>query len=582
MQHRLRHSGNLAGTLGSRGGTSWQTYWNARNFHPGADASLIVSVLNEALTNYRNVKITEPGVYEINNTIWIPSNTTLYFVAGVTFRKKTGSNFSHMFGNKGMLTGTRNNNIKFYGNGIRLEVNGIDNWTLSDPLISPVPRCRAQFQFFRVDDFIVDDFYVDDGGNDQFILCCIDCHGKSVAERATISNIDIEGDKDGLDLISCSDINVINYASATNDDAIFLGVGYTAVTPFIGDTERITFTNLTFKTFTPTGGYGARIYDASWAIWANGQTYKTNEYCVNAGKIYANATVANTVASVAPTHTTGHVLGADGLDWWYVQDGVITEANIRDITFENVTVNSDRAIWRFYHNYVTPGTEGNSIIDNITIDTVSVIAGYNKFLIQHLSNIGTLTVKNTNFTTVSPGGFLSSGISTGTSSMSELVLENCILNMGNNVIWSFVYNASYTFGNITATNCQFIAPTLMLFTPNTWVLNNATLSFTGCQFTVLRLMSTTNADVNTIALVLNNCSFLTSIAYVAACTQLNKNISYTSTGTAYINPSGQLFYNDKAPSTFTINLSTSSGTVTPTKVRNGVLVTVIACDLPYV
>jgi hypothetical protein len=78
MQNRLRHSGNLTGTLGSRGGFSWQTYWSTR-FPTLLIATVISSTqidlswTNNGTTNYTGVSIersTDGVTYaEIDTTV---------------------------------------------------------------------------------------------------------------------------------------------------------------------------------------------------------------------------------------------------------------------------------------------------------------------------------------------------------------------------------------------------------------------------------------------------------------------------------------------------------------------------------
>ena len=557
---------------------SWSNYWAGRGFKPGADASLIVSVLNEALTNHRDVQIIEPGIYEIDNTIWIPSDTTLTWVAGCTIKKSTGSNFSHVFANKGMLTLTRNSNITFNGNGLRIEVNGIDTYSLTDTAISPVLRLRAQFQFYKVDTFIIDDWYIDDGGVNQFGLCFVDCHFGIISDISVISN------KDGIDIISSSDLDFTDIYLKTGDDNFFLGIGYYSTTPYIADTERITFNDVTLEVFegAPIGN-GARMYIGSWATWLNGRSYNQNESCVNAGKVYTCATVGPTVASVAPTHSSGHITGADGIDWWWVQDGTITEANISDVTFTNLSLISnttpayDRNFIQFYNLCVTDGTDGNSIIDNVIFDNASIFAANTKYFLSHKGHVGTVTIKNTTFTGLTGGGLLLAGTSGGTSTFTELIFDTCVFDFTLGSFLRAADLANYSFDKFTMTDCVVTMTGRVLIQPFTDILDNCTLEFTRCTFVALqRLMATTVINI-TDTIILTDCEFLNSIDYVVSNTRVGCMIYVISDGTTYLDPTNYLFYSDVVGGV-DINLTNSIGVITPPKVRNSTNVVITACD----
>jgi len=546
---------------------------NAANygFLPTTTASANVAAWN-SMPSGKKIKITTPGTYQINNTLWLKSNTTYEFCAGCTVKKATGSSFSHIFGNYGMLTLATDNNIKFYGNGLRLQVNGIDTYSLTDTNISPVPRCRAQFQLFHVINFIIDDFYIDDGLDDQFSFSMSDCH------NGEISNIDIRAEKDGISIVSSSDLNIHNCILDTWDDYFFLGVAYAVATPYIANTENIYISDIVLKMHTPTGGgFAARIYDASWTNWTNGQTYHWNEYCINEGKIYANETAENKVASVAPTHTSGAVTGADGIKWWYVQNGTITHADIKNITFKNIDIQSDKGGFRFYNNWVTTGTEGTAIIDDIVFDNISFKTSYANYFLQHRANCGTITVKNTSFTSGTlAGGFFYGEISSGTSTLEELIIDNCIFDLSST--YSFVNSGTgYSFTKLTINNSQITATNKYLIpvSPNIRInisCNNTT--FIGLDRFVY---SAANNSVTTCTLT--NCTFSTSLLAVVVVLNDGCTFNYISTGTTYIDPSEHLFYVGYAG--LSIDVSDSHGTVPAHDVRNSVLVTVIQCDIPY-
>jgi hypothetical protein len=73
--------GNWVGKSGGIG------YWTPQNFLTTNSASDNVAALNDALTNHRSIYISTPGVYKLNDTILLDSNTRVKGATGVIFQK---------------------------------------------------------------------------------------------------------------------------------------------------------------------------------------------------------------------------------------------------------------------------------------------------------------------------------------------------------------------------------------------------------------------------------------------------------------------------------------------------------------
>ncbi len=126
MQHRLRHSGNLTGTLGSRGGTSWQTYWNPLIPLGGETPNLWItsrsglSMIDTIGGN--NPTITLPYVWQSNNPLLVSDNggldiyTTDFTYAQWALHNSTVKTSYPTIAGKGISDGSPNGCYYWYQN----------------------------------------------------------------------------------------------------------------------------------------------------------------------------------------------------------------------------------------------------------------------------------------------------------------------------------------------------------------------------------------------------------------------------------------------------------------------------------
>ena len=141
------------------------------------------AILQSALDKGGNVIISEPGVYEIDSTLFIGSFTTLEFANGAAL-KKVGS-FTHAILNRGALTRTWDEHIIVRG--AKIIVNNVTGELL-------VPGLRGQLAFFYVRDLLIDDVRIPDlePANFGIHVCTF--------EDLTVTNCIIDGKKDGIHL----------------------------------------------------------------------------------------------------------------------------------------------------------------------------------------------------------------------------------------------------------------------------------------------------------------------------------------------------------------------------------------------
>jgi len=534
---------------------------------PSNSAAENVTAFNEALTR-GNLYVDTVGAYEIDNTIFIPSNRKLEFTAGCTVKKETGSNFSFVFANKGLITGDRNSNITIVGNGLTIEQNGVDTYNLA------AIRMIGIISFGMVDKFNLSGIQYLDGGVEQYF-----CHFGDV-NNFTISDITVDSLKDGLHFDGNSHHGLVQDCNFTvSDDAIAL---FAKTWPnyqyCVGDVHDINFENITT---TINYGYHSRMSPGSWAVWNSGNTYNKNDLCVSSGNIYWKTNANAIIGTTVPTHSSGAVVGADGIEWTFYQVGTFTEANVYNIKFLNHNITAATAIllpadMDTYTRDIYPGTEGNAYLENIEFkDIVYNVSGTASFVTINnfcksikLDNITVNAGANTyNLVTISA--------SSVTNRVEKLTVNNCDISFGTGSQIIFKASTSYldeistsdniidAGGGVPMLNIQNRIDERVLIN-----LSNSALS----NFSHL-VLSGYGYDINSIN---NHFSNYERIYYALTTTSLI--VNFTSNGDTFDVPNNILFWREDSYSTIIIDIVNSTGIIQPDKVCSS-KVNIIQCSL---
>lgn len=381
----LFKSGILLGKNGSLGVIDASQF----GFNSDVSATINTTALQEALDLTGIITIRKPGIYKLNDTITIGSNTSLICSPGVILQK-TG-NYSNVLINKGALTRTYDENI--FIDGLTIDVNEIDNAKDMD-----VDGLRGHIGFFYVDNLIFRNYKCENIGSVQFGIQIVKW------KNVHFDNIVLRGNKDGFDIGTGHDGIFENIIFETYDDAIAIyGVGYPSVNIEIGDIYNVTFRNFNDTEHATYGGYSCRIMPGSWADWLSGNTYKTGDICINVGNAYNcnNVVGFSGTGNVAPTHSSGTVTGADGIAWKYLNACDFYHTDIYNIVFDNCTYSCDRAAIdvRFvddtYVRSAYPGTETLSSVYNISvINTKHVYSSPSSRLFQFFANVKNVSITN--------------------------------------------------------------------------------------------------------------------------------------------------------------------------------------------
>lgn len=551
--------------------------WTPQTFLTTNSASDNVIALNDALTNHRSVMITTPGVYEIDNTIWIPSNTRLEFVAGCTVKKATGSNFTFVFANTGITTVTRNTNITVLGNGLIIDQNGEDDITQGLSY-----RMRGLVNFFHVDNLTLDGFNHTGGGAGQFFGHLGDITNFS------IKNMNVETLKAAFQFQGkCFDGLLEDIVTDSWDDSLALNaLDWSVVSASVGNIERVIIRRWTDNQIVH-GAFanGCRMQPGSWDDWGTGVTYNLSDFCVNNGNVYVKSSATAQVSSVAPTHADGKITGADNIEWWWVQTGSEKAACIKDITYEDINVNaSSRHIGvqngdDDTYRSIFPGTEGNGYIDNIVFDNISYNppAEVNNYLFEAGGYIKKLTLKNSDISPVNDCALFGlSSVLTGIDGyIDDVIIDNCNITLNSNS--KILEKQNLCAGkNVTVSNSVVIIngqELLYFYQLNTE--RHADITLTNVSVTgMLQILEYGHGyDIDIVA---TDCEFIDADRIVYRAGTDGAGVTFTSTGCTFNTPNEDFLFKS-ADNKLSINVSDSHGAPNGFKIHD-TNVNVIACD----
>lgn len=549
---------------------------------PTNTAAQNVTAFNAAITR-GNLYVDTVGVYEIDDTIFIPSNRKLEFVSGCTLKKKTGSSFSMVLANKGVLTATSNTNIKIYGNGLTVDINGIE-------VLPIITGLYGYIVFFRVTNFEIDGILTNDiieQKSSAFFIHMAEVYG-TLAKPSKISNISIHRWKDGIHFGVASDILLEDILTETGDDGIALNANdYAVCNPTKGNIERITIRRWTDNYYVGQGGSSCLLLSGSWTNWVTGKLYQENDTIISSGKIYQKSASGAATSSIAPTHTSGTVTGADGITWQFIQNGTLNHCDVKDIVFEDCVWNSSRPFIRTHGAFNEifrphfPGTFNQSIVDNITIDGIT----YNPYNLENLAhidvNFGDLNIINSLFQADSTPVLLiprAEGVAVNT-----VTFDNCDIDINygsSGLITLSATNYLYTINAVSILNSQIkniISPKSSLLIPlkinqfNTIILTNTI--FTD----VLKIVQIAHVDNAQIDVIGNGCSFVGKLErLIMLYSSPGAVTNFTSDSCTFEEGDLELFYNDEATAQLNVITTNSIGTIPNVSIGT---VDISDCDL---
>lgn len=352
----------------------------AFGFLPTANADQNVTALQAVLKGGGLIVIDSPGVYELNNTILLDSDTRLVCAPGVIFKKVAP--YCNVLMNRGALTKEYNENITI--DGLEISVNGYE------AMPTLVYGLRAQLGFFYIKNLCIKNFACLDGGASQFLIYIV------TWEHLYVDNVRLAGDKDGIKLCNGHDAVIQNLDLTTYDDGLSLmGTDYPSVTLEVGSVYNVCYSNVTDHQYKNIFGRTCLINTGSWANYANGNEYRAGDLSLYRGKLYqcVNDPGFTSTSSVAPIHSTEVRANVDGISWRYIQDCDYYHADVCNVTFENCIFEKSGnliAPWSVdgdYQRSFYPGTEKLSNVWGLSITNCKMKSSEKQVLVCVTGNL---------------------------------------------------------------------------------------------------------------------------------------------------------------------------------------------------
>ncbi len=302
-------------------------------FLPTASGLDNARALQKAVDQQGTVIVSRPGVYDLADTVLLPSHTDLIFNANTFVRKVDEQGpFTHVFLNKGALTRTVDKAIRLEG--LTLIVNDMDVRTFRE-----VFGLHGHVSFFHVQDLHIERFRCDDVGALQY--CIHICSFEDVI----VNDVIIRGKKDGVHFGRGKRFVVSNGVFETGDDAIALNAhDYDVGNPEMGWIEDGVVEKCVDLDDGREIGFFCRIIAGAWVDWFKGMQVQKSDTVVSNGRLYrvrADADGRFFTSTTQPTHEQG-AQELDGITWYMVQEDVTYTAGVRNVVFRDITLKNPR------------------------------------------------------------------------------------------------------------------------------------------------------------------------------------------------------------------------------------------------
>ena len=305
-------------------------------FSSAAEPTANAAALQKALDGgHRRVRVSKPGTYRLDRTVYVDDDTTLEFAKGVVLSKAVV--YANVLANRSAFFGGRNRNIVIRG--LNIATNGREALPPND---SRAAGLRGLIGFYGVDNLVLRDTAINDFGTRQYAVQIVDFDG------LLIDGFELRGNKDGIHLNAGKNFVIRNGKLCTYDDGIAINAGEWpgGCTPLMGSITDGLIENVEDEP----GGHCnfARVITGAWMEWHKGVPLQFRDiftigrevYSVYPGKVSTNEVVSLT----PPSHTNGVWTSPEGINFFHCQSDGCRRADIRRVTFRNIRMNCERAI----------------------------------------------------------------------------------------------------------------------------------------------------------------------------------------------------------------------------------------------
>lgn len=278
------------------------------------------------------IRLEEPGIYEIEDTLVIGSHTHLIFGAGVFLKRSKTSVGSFAIANRGAFTGEADTDIIIEG--LHLITGGVEARTNA-----AVYGLTGQLSFFHINHLRITDFVCLDLPRLSFgIHVC-------TFEDLVIERVRIEGRKDAVHLGKGKRFVIRHGLFRTFDDPIALNAhDYAVANPQMGWIEDGLIEDCYDLADEDTTGYFCRILAGAWCDWRKGMEIQNSDTVVHNGRVYRAFQEPDGTryrSETPPEHVAG-METLDGIHWVMVQDDATYQCGCRNIHFKDIHLQKER------------------------------------------------------------------------------------------------------------------------------------------------------------------------------------------------------------------------------------------------
>lgn len=325
-------------------------------------------ILQELLDQGGTIRIEKPGVYEIEDTLYIKSHTHLIFGKGVVLKRAASSVGSFFLINRGAFTRTWDRDITVEG--LHLVTNGVEARHHA-----AVYGLTGEISLFYVKNLRIFDFTCMDLPRLSFGLhiCTF--------EDIVLERLHIEGRKDAVHLGTGKQFVIRHGIFRTFDDPVALNAhDYAVANPQMGWLEDGLIEDCYDLPDQDTTGYFCRILAGSWCDWYPGMEIQNSDTVVSNGRVYRafqkpDGTIYH--SRTAPSHEEG-MCTLDGINWVMVQEEAVYNCGCRNLHFKDIHLQKERETALSIHfdhdqysRSVYPGSEmpvqENIVFENMVI-----------------------------------------------------------------------------------------------------------------------------------------------------------------------------------------------------------------------
>ena len=405
-------------------------------FSPSASGAVNAAALQKALDGgSRTVRVSVPGTYDMDRTVYVDSHTRLEFVKGAALRKT--ARYCSVVINRGAHCYGHDTDIEIKG--LEIIVNGFELKFYGPE--EPERFIRGQLALYDVDHVRVSGFRCMDYGSDQYCVHIVKFRD------VVFEDFEINGRKDGVHFNSGSGFVVRNGVISAGDDAVAINAGdWPDCAPVIGTienglVERLKILPRPREQWSRQVGEFGLVIASVWPDWHVGIKLQRNDMVRHGRNVYAVSPMpfsTNEYVSVTPpVHTNGIWKSPEGISFLFMKDDGTNRADAKNIVFRDIEVMNPNglSIWwetghawsRAVHPEIKP--EDYPVID-ITLERC-----HTKFPGGPLIRRGVpANIKLVDCTSMGPLLWLGRPLQTGGRSYPgckrRIVVENCLFDGG--------------------------------------------------------------------------------------------------------------------------------------------------------